>query len=209
MSKHKHIDCSAFWKQAASILVVDTPESLAMLKLQFGVEGEILPITTSPGYAVSSCGRVFSRMPCAWLRDVGFREMKLGVHAFGYRFVRLHVNKRPSSNTVHRLVAIAFLPAPEPHQAVVRHLDGDPSNNNVGNLAWGTQADNMADCVRHGRTLRGIKNTNAKLNPKRVALIRGLHEEGFGDQTLAAFFGVGRETVRRAVTGEHWSHEQA
>lgn len=59
---------------------------------------------------------------------------------------------------VHRLVALAFLGEPPTGRNLVRHLDGNPSNNASYNLAWGSQKDNMADAIRHG-TLRNTKKT--------------------------------------------------
>ena len=53
------------------------------------------------------------------------------------------------SVAVHRLVALAFHGEPEPGQ-LVRHLDGDQTNNVPSNLAWGTMAENQLDSVRHG-----------------------------------------------------------
>lgn len=64
----------------------------------------------------------------------------------GYMNVRL-LNK-PAR--LHRIVAMAFLgPSDLP---LVRHLDGDPANNTLENIAWGTHQDNTDDRVRHGRT---------------------------------------------------------
>lgn len=180
-------------------------DELKTLAAMFGIAGRVVNIAKAPGYAVSDCGRVFSRVPCLWRRAEPFREMKLCRHQGGYRFVRLHVEKRPSADTVHRLVAFAFLPTPSEGQTVVRHLDGDPANNVFTNLAWGTQTDNMADCIRHGRTNRGLKNPNAKLTPARVKLVRGLVAEGFSRSAVAAFFGVTNKTIDRACTGEHWA----
>lgn len=51
--------------------------------------------------------------------------------------------------TVHRLVAFTFLGPPPPNHEVC-HGDGDPANNNVENLRWGTRAENIYDAVRHG-----------------------------------------------------------
>ncbi len=60
---------------------------------------------------------------------------------------------------VHRLVALTFLgPSDLP---VVRHLDDDPRNNAVGNLAWGTYAENTQDSIRNG-THRNIRKTCCK-----------------------------------------------
>lgn len=50
---------------------------------------------------------------------------------------------------VHRLVAVAFLgPCPEGQE--VRHLDGNPANTALTNLAYGTSSENAQDSIRHG-----------------------------------------------------------
>ena len=68
---------------------------------------------------------------------------------------------------VSRLVATAFIPNPG-NLPIVRHMDDNPSNNHVSNLAWGTQTDNMQDCVRHGR-LVGNTIPAIEAKKKRVA----------------------------------------
>ena len=105
---------------------------------------------------------------------------------------------------IHVIVARVFLPPPSPGQDRVRHLDGDPANNCVVNLAWGTQKENADDMIRHGRSLRGLKNPNAKLNPKRIQIARDLISEGFRIEVVARLFGVCYESIRRAVNGEQW-----
>lgn len=62
---------------------------------------------------------------------------------------------------VHILVAVAFI-GPRPKGQIIRHLDGNPKNNRVSNLAWGTQSENLFDTVRHGRH-RGANKTQCKL----------------------------------------------
>lgn len=54
---------------------------------------------------------------------------------------------------VHRLVAEAFLDNPD-NLPIVRHLDDDPSNNCLDNLAWGTTQDNHDDMVRNNHDFR-------------------------------------------------------
>lgn len=51
--------------------------------------------------------------------------------------------------SIHRIVANAFIPNPNGYP-LVRHIDGNPANNEVSNLAWGTQKQNMADRRLHG-----------------------------------------------------------
>lgn len=62
---------------------------------------------------------------------------------------------------VHQLVGITFLPNPEGHP-IILHLDNNPQNNNKENLKWGTQKENIIQCVRDGRR-KGIIN-----NPKGI-----------------------------------------
>lgn len=70
----------------------------------------------------------------------------------GYQRYRLSREGKTKTVLVHRLMAQVFLPNPL-GLPVVRHLDDDRSNNTLGNLAWGTHAENTADAVRNGRWL--------------------------------------------------------
>ena len=74
-----------------------------------------------------------------------------------------HINVRIKGNAgeakepyIHRLVAKTHIPNPN-NLPIVRHLDDNPSNNCIDNLAWGTQKDNHNDSVRNG-TYKSIKN---------------------------------------------------
>lgn len=60
--------------------------------------------------------------------------------------VMLYRNKAPKRFTVHRLVAITFIPNPE-NKPQVNHKDGDRTNNRVDNLEWVTQSENMLHSV--------------------------------------------------------------
>jgi len=49
------------------------------------------------------------------------------------------------------LILRAFVgPPPSPDQNKARHLNDDRTNNTLGNLAWGTQGDNVRDAVNNG-----------------------------------------------------------
>lgn len=68
---------------------------------------------------------------------------------YGHRQVRLYKDHKQYTKDLHRLVAETFIPNPN-NYPIVRHLDDDPSNNNINNLAWGTRKDNTADSIRNG-----------------------------------------------------------
>lgn len=63
----------------------------------------------------------------------------------GYWIVDLWKDKRPRTISVHRLVAIAFIPNPD-NLPEVNHIDENKENPVVTNLEWVTHEGNM----RHG-----------------------------------------------------------
>ena len=68
----------------------------------------------------------------------------------GHLNVRIKGNRGTAKEPyIHRLVADVYIPNPN-DLPVVRHLDNDPTNNSVDNLARGTQKDNIRDCIRNG-----------------------------------------------------------
>lgn len=83
---------------------------------------------------------------------------------------------------VHALVALAFL-GTRPEGALIRHLDGNPLNNTVENLAYGSRSENMRDVYRIGNALK-------KLTADDVLKIRALLEKGHKQQDIAYCFNV-------------------
>lgn len=58
------------------------------------------------------------------------------------------------NRSISRLVAKAYVPNPE-NKPYVLHLDNNPLNNPFSNLKWGTQAENMQQMARDGRSTKG------------------------------------------------------
>lgn len=196
------------WRTRPAALLAAV-EAYRRWREMFAVEEEIRPLQSNPGYAVSAHGRVFSCRPLSRKPNETIRELRVWTNAFGYACVQLQKDGKQRYHAVHALVASEFLPRPASGQTVVRHLNGKPGDNRASNLAWGTQADNVNDAIMHGTTLKGKKNPSAKLNDRRVRLIRGLCAEGFSQSIVAHLFGISEETVRRACIGENWSHVDA
>lgn len=195
----------AFWSESIGKRGPVTKDDLRVIRQRFNVTAELREVKWAPGYVVSADGRVFSCIPCSWHGECP-RELRPIPHIRGYRMVRLHVNRKAILRGIHQLVAEAFLSPPLPGQTQVRHDDGNPANNRVDNLLWGTSKENAQDAIRHGRTLRGRKNSNAKMTERTVQAARLLSEEGFSHRAIGEFLGVSGGTVDRAVSGEHWAH---
>jgi hypothetical protein len=103
-------------------------------------------------YQVSDDGRVRS------LPRPGVAGGELKLYKTPGRYPTVNLSRDGSSRTeeVHRLVARAFLgEPPEGHE--VRHLDGNPWNCTLENLAYGTRGENMRDKRRHGTDHNAIK----------------------------------------------------
>lgn len=114
----------------------------------------------------------------------------------------LCVDKRPSSHRVHSLVAEAFI-GPRPPGLIVCHKDGNPKNNNVDNLYYGTTKQNSADSIRHGTVASGERNGNSKLTENQV---RAMRSDGRSLTEIASDIGVSISTVSRAIKRKTWSY---
>lgn len=94
--------------------------------------------------------------------------------------------KRKTTRSVHTLVCSAFYGSSPFAGAQVRHLDGNPLNNEPSNLAWGTQAENWSDRRAQGRGCEGEKHHAAKLSNEEREHVRWAVERGLCSQRSAA-----------------------
>lgn len=110
---------------------------------------------------------------------------------------------------VGRMVLRAFVGEPEDGVECC-HKDGNPCNNYIGNLYWGTSKQNSADAALHGRALQAGRNrTNAVLDEEKVNEIREyfLHN-GYtrgDDSKLAKIYGCSRQLVGDIRRGRRWN----
>lgn len=76
-------------------------------------------------------------------------HMKPSNTSTGYKKVELSKNGERKSHKIHRLVAFAFIENKE-GKPIINHKDGNPLNNNVENLEWCTQKENVNHACRTG-----------------------------------------------------------
>ena len=77
------------------------------------------------------------------------RELKGSRHDSGHISLSVSKGGVPKKEYLHRLMYLAFK-GDIPDGMEVRHLDGDPSNNRISNLAIGDRASQRRDDVRNG-----------------------------------------------------------
>lgn len=166
-------------------------------------------------YDVSSHGRVRSwhqyggRLPEVRVRAAVPRITKPYVRPDGHIQVAINTVKRMRPRKAHRLVAAAFL-GEEPPGMEVCHNDGDPANNHVSNLRYGTRAENIADRYKHGWVNRGEAHGANKLTEPDVLEIKRLLAEGkLFQREIGAKFGVSQAAIGKIAANKMWQWLEA
>jgi hypothetical protein len=161
-------------------------------------------------YEVSATGKARSRyVPGAQGRLGPWRLLKPWTDSHGYLLITLCLRGKQTHRKIHHLVAGAFLPAKKPTDTVLRHLNDDPADNRIENLAWGTYSNNGQDATRNCKwNLReGTTNGRAKLAEDDVREIRRLYVMGcISQRGLARRFMVSQRTICQIVRRELWRH---
>lgn len=139
-------------------------------------------------YYVSANGRVWS-----WKLN---RLMKPYKHS-KYKYLQLSIGGK--CKKVHQLVLEAFVSlCPDGMEAC--HNDGNPENNNLSNLRWGTRSSNVIDSVQHGT------HPVAKLNKDKVINIKKMLRSHVPHRIMANMYNVSRSTISYINTGKVWNY---
>jgi len=97
------------------------------------IESEMICVNN---YFVSNYGRI---------KNNKGEICKLKPNPHGY--IKISINKK--SYSVHRLVALTFIPNAE-NKEFVNHIDGNKTNNNLKNLEWATCGENNIHKINSG-----------------------------------------------------------
>lgn len=150
-----------------------------------------------PGFGnwwVSDVGEVFRKTD-------GFRP-SVQKHEKGYRKVYLRHGGKTYPKLIHQLVLMAFV-GPRPEGMMCRHLNGDPKDNRLENLKWGTNRENTQDRIEHGRMAgkRGLDHPRARLTVEQVLEIRKSTEPA---EALGKRFGIAKHHAAGIRLGYYW-----
>lgn len=148
-------------------------------------------------YSVSSTGYVYN--------EYSGKILKPFPNNNGYLTVDLFHNTVKERISLHRLVAITFIPNLE-NKPFVNHIDGNKQNNCVDNLEWCTPSENSKHAIDIGLVLRGEDKSTAKLTEKDVLEIQTAFEEGVKDFILAKRYNVSSGVISAIRLGRSWKH---
>lgn len=154
------------------------------------------------GYSITSDGQVFSHRRRfgkgkgngggVIIDNAYCRTMNPYVGHGGYLYVSVSTKRGQRSVAIHTLLLDAFI-GKRPKNKETRHLDGNPLNNNLTNICYGSRKENAADKVKHGRS-----HNKEIFNKQQILQIRDFHK----NETIASIarrFAVSESCIRDIV----------
>lgn len=175
---------------------------------------EYRPVDGFPGYRVGDDGSVWSQRTRNGKHTSAWRRLKTatrsgqqhdGTPLPPYRRVVLYANEKSVKRLVHRLVLETFVgPCPVGQQS--RHLNGNPEDNRLANLLWGTRHENHLDRIKHGTYPCGEKNPFAKLTTSDVIEIRRRRSTGERCAPIAKDFNTTAAYISMLYLKKSWTH---
>ena len=151
-------------------------------------------------YSVSNQGRVYN-----YKKRIFLKPQK---NTHRYLHVGLWKNGIGKMHTIHRLVALAFIPNVF-GKRTINHIDGCKANNHVSNLEWNTHSENVKHAFDNGlkNPTKGSKNGKSKLTENQVLEIRRLYSTGeYTQRALGKIFGVTPQLIELIINRKIWRH---
>jgi hypothetical protein len=163
-------------------------------------------------YQVSDLGRV--RSLDRTFKDRSGRVQKIkgkiraqkSTNGRGYIQLSLSDGKNKSRQTLHRIVATAFIENPS-GKPEINHIDGDKSNNMANNLEWCTRSENVRHCFKLGlRSSVGENNGRSNINEDDVREIFRLKKAKTSVYEIAELMSVKRTLIYDVLSRRCWKH---
>ena len=153
-----------------------------------------------PGYQVSNLGKI---------KGPRKDELTPSYNKGRVRYPKVTLSKsgKHTDKRINRLVATAFIPNPN-NKPLVMHLDNNPKNNRVDNLAWGDYSENLKhcwDCSRRPLTLNDDKREMAYAKRRTAVIaincVTGSKEEFISQHEASRALGVSQQHIWGVLNG--------
>ena len=102
-------------------------------------------------------------------------KVSQGSRKNGYLYYQLTHKNQIYNFAKHRLLAEYFIPNPE-NKPIVHHIDGNPLNNNLNNLQWVTQSENMQKIINLVEEKKNIILTEEELTNEHWVKYNDIYE---------------------------------
>ena len=125
----------------------------------------------------------------------------------GYKLVKLSLNKGvPIRYYLHRLLATKYIPNTL-NKPCINHIDGDKANNDLCNLEWCTNSENMRHAYSSGLIKKEHKGPykNSNMNEKQIVGIKLLLDSGIPPNYLCRIFKIKNSFISSIKSGVAWS----
>lgn len=126
----------------------------------------------------------------------------------GYKKVNLKKKQKGNTQSVHRLVAQAFIENPL-NKPQVNHINGVKSYNVLKNLEWATSSENRQHAynagLQNGMSRQGVKNNFNKLSDNDIDKIRFLIKEGKTQKLISSMFCVSQSCISMIKRNKRWA----
>ncbi len=173
------------------------------------ISGCLLEETGSSPVVLTMNEKVIENFPCYTVNTAG-EVKRLGkvvgrTGKNGYSIINLRYKGARRTCKAHTLVLETFV-SKRPEGMECRHLNGNPADNRLDNLCWGTSLENAKDKQVHGTIVRGEDQAGAVLTESRVIEARRRVSAGETSESIAQEWGLPSPMIRAAVNGTKWKH---
>ena len=134
--------------------------------------------------------------------------LKECVNGKGRPVYRLYKSGVGKTHTTHRLVAKAFLPNFH-NKPQINHIDGNPLNNNIENLEWVTNQENVIHAFENNlNSNAGEKNPRAKITRHDAEKIRLLYKMNTSKKALAKKYNLSVSGIENIIYNRVWKTKE-
>lgn len=168
---------------------------LCVMNTQIEDEGEIWSFIPEyiTLYRASTLGRIMS-----YSRYEYGKLLKTSTNVWGYYMVTFSVKGKRKTFSVHRLIALAFLPNPL-KLPCINHKNGIKTDNRLCNLEWCTYSENNVDALQQGLRVmpKGKYHWNNKFSEETITNIKQRVLNGEKRSMLAKEYKAHIQTIHR------------